>query len=62
MKAARHCLQIFSGRIQIIHPEYVQLVLGGYDSRGPQLYSIDAAGGLSPEEEYAFSGSGSVMQ
>ncbi len=42
-------------------PEFVQLLVGGYDSNGPSLYSLDAAGGLSKEEDYAFSGSGSVM-
>jgi len=52
---------ILRGAYKSFIPEYVQLVLGGYDARGPQLYSVDAAGGLSPEEEYAFSGSGSVI-
>jgi len=42
-------------------PEFVQLVLGGYDDEGPALYSLDAAGGLTKEEDYTFSGSGSVM-
>ncbi len=62
MKAAATLLaNILRGAYKSFIPEYVQLVLGGYDSRGPQLFSIDAAGGMSPEEEYAFSGSGSVM-
>ncbi len=52
---------ILRGAYKSFIPEYVQLVLGGYDARGPQLFSVDAAGGLSPEEEYAFSGSGSVI-
>lgn len=42
-------------------PEWVQLVLGGVDERGPELYSIDIAGGLAREDEYAFTGSGSVI-
>ncbi len=42
-------------------PEFVQLVLGGYDNGKPSLYSLDAAGGLGKEEDYTFSGSGSVM-
>lgn len=62
VKAAATLLaNVLRGAYKSFIPEYVQLVLGGYDSRGPQLYSVDAAGGLSPEEEFAFSGSGSVM-
>lgn len=52
---------ILRGAYKSFIPEYVQLVLGGYDATGPQLFSVDAAGGLSPEDEYAFSGSGSVI-
>ncbi len=42
------------------HPELVQLIVGGYDSK-PHLYSIDAAGGIDEASEYTFSGSGSVI-
>ncbi len=42
-------------------PELVQLLLGGVDRRGPSLYSLDAAGGISEEKEFTFSGSGSVI-
>ena len=42
-------------------PEMVQLILGGYDFRGPQLFSLDLAGGISEEKKYTFSGSGSVI-
>ncbi|MCK5039538.1 MAG: proteasome subunit beta [Candidatus Aenigmarchaeota archaeon] len=42
-------------------PEMVQLILGGYDFRGPQLFSIDIAGGVSEENKYTFSGSGSLI-
>ncbi|MEA3342781.1 MAG: proteasome subunit beta [archaeon] len=62
VKAAATLLaNILRGAYKSFIPEYVQLVLGGCDARGPQLYSADAAGGLSPEDEYAFSGSGSVI-
>ncbi len=62
VKAAATLLSnILRGAYKSFIPEYVQLVLGGYDARGPQLFSVDAAGGLSPEDEYAFSGSGSVI-
>ncbi len=39
-------------------PYYVQLLVGGYDTK-PHLYSIDAAGGSSEEEDYFSTGSGS---
>lgn len=42
-------------------PELVQLVIGGYDREGPHIYSLDAAGGISEEKEFTFSGSGSVI-
>ncbi len=62
VKAAATLLaNILRGAYKSFIPEYVQLVLGGYDARGSHLYSVDAAGGLSPEDEYAFSGSGSVI-
>ncbi len=61
-KAAATLLSnILRGAYKSYVPEMVQLVLGGYDSRGPHLYSVDAAGGLSEETDYAFSGSGSVI-
>lgn len=41
-------------------PEMVQLILAGYDNESV-LYSIDLSGGLSPEEDYTFTGSGSVV-
>jgi len=40
-------------------PYWVQLLLGGYDEK-PALYSLDAAGGLSPEKVVS-TGSGSPM-
>lgn len=42
-------------------PELVQLTLAGYDDRGPQLYTLDPGGGVSDEDEYSFTGSGSVI-
>jgi proteasome beta subunit len=42
------------------YPYIVQLVIGGYDSK-PRLYSLDPSGGLSEENEYFSTGSGSVM-
>lgn len=42
-------------------PELVQLMLGGFDERGPQLYSLDPIGSVTPEDEYSFSGSGSPV-
>jgi len=40
------------------YPYYVQLVLGGYDSTGGYVYSLDAAGGAIPDK-YTSGGSGS---
>jgi proteasome beta subunit len=39
-------------------PYYVQLVLGGYDTTGGHVYSLDAAGGSIPDK-YTSAGSGS---
>jgi len=39
-------------------PYYVQLILGGYDSEGGHVYSLDAAGGAIPDK-YTSGGSGS---
>lgn len=40
------------------YPYYVQLILGGYDSTGGHVYSLDAAGGAIPDK-YTAAGSGS---
>ncbi|MBR9707594.1 MAG: proteasome subunit beta [Candidatus Diapherotrites archaeon] len=40
-------------------PYYIQLILGGYVD-GPKLYSLDGAGGISPEKTFTSTGSGSV--
>jgi proteasome beta subunit len=43
------------------YPFYVQLLVGGVDERGPGLYSVDALGGATKEEEVVATGSGSPM-
>lgn len=40
------------------YPYYVQLILGGWDSNGGHIYSLDAAGGAIPDK-YTAGGSGS---
>jgi proteasome beta subunit len=40
------------------YPYYVQLILGGWDSDGGHVFSLDAAGGAIPDK-YASGGSGS---
>lgn len=40
------------------YPYYVQLVMGGWDSTGGHIYSLDAAGGAIPDK-YTAGGSGS---
>jgi len=40
------------------YPYYVQLILGGFDSAGGHIFSLDAAGGAIPDK-YTSGGSGS---
>ncbi|MDO9326938.1 MAG: archaeal proteasome endopeptidase complex subunit beta [Methanoregula sp.] len=42
-------------------PYYVQLLVGGIDEAGPSVYSVDAMGGATREEEIVATGSGSPM-
>ncbi|WML68504.1 MAG: Proteasome subunit beta [Methanoregula sp. SKADARSKE-2] len=42
-------------------PYYVQLLVGGVDVNGPSIYSVDAMGGATKEEEIVATGSGSPM-
>ena len=42
-------------------PYYVQLLIGGIDESGPSVYSVDAMGGATKEEEIVATGSGSPM-
>jgi len=42
-------------------PYYVQLLVGGVDESGSVLYSVDAMGGATKEEEIVATGSGSPM-
>jgi proteasome beta subunit len=41
------------------YPYYVQLLMGGFDEEGPSVYSVDALGGATKEEEIVATGSGS---
>ncbi|MCD6591243.1 MAG: archaeal proteasome endopeptidase complex subunit beta [Candidatus Aenigmarchaeota archaeon] len=41
-------------------PYYVQLLVGGYDTK-PRLFSFDPSGSVVEEDEYFSTGSGSVM-
>lgn len=40
-------------------PYYVQLLVGGIDEHGPSVYSVDAMGGASREDDIVATGSGS---
>lgn len=42
-------------------PYYVQLLVGGVDEHGPNVFSVDALGGATKEEEIVSTGSGSPM-
>ena len=43
------------------YPYYVQLLVGGVDESGPALFSVDAMGGATKEEEIVATGSGSPI-
>jgi proteasome beta subunit len=43
------------------YPFYVQLLVGGVDESGPGMFSVDALGGATREEEIVATGSGSPM-
>jgi proteasome beta subunit len=43
------------------YPYFVQLLVGGVDASGPSVYSVDAMGGATREEEIVATGSGSPM-
>ncbi|MFA5221989.1 MAG: archaeal proteasome endopeptidase complex subunit beta [Methanoregula sp.] len=42
-------------------PYYVQLLVGGVDEKGPSVYSVDAMGGATREDDIVSTGSGSPM-
>ncbi len=42
-------------------PYYVGLILGGYDSNGPHIFSIDAIGGMDEDKKFTSTGSGSPI-
>lgn len=46
---------------QRYYPLMVQLLVGGYDKHGPELYSIDALGGNIDEKRVVATGSGSPI-
>ncbi|MEM0087180.1 MAG: hypothetical protein QW774_01560 [Candidatus Micrarchaeaceae archaeon] len=41
-------------------PYFVQLIIGGIDDNGPELYSIDFFGGYTKESKFTSTGSGSL--
>jgi len=43
------------------YPYYVQLLVGGVDEQGASVYSVDAMGGASREEDIVATGSGSPI-
>lgn len=43
------------------YPYYVQLLVGGVDATGPSVYSVDAMGGATREDDIVATGSGSPM-
>lgn len=43
------------------YPYFVQLLVGGVDKNGPNIYSLDAVGGIIEEKKAVSTGSGSPM-
>lgn len=43
------------------YPFFVQLLVGGVDEAGPSMFSVDALGGATKEEEIVATGSGSPI-
>lgn len=43
------------------YPFFVQLLVGGVDETGPSMFSVDALGGATKEEEIVATGSGSPI-
>lgn len=43
------------------YPYFVQLMVGGFDSTGPSLWSLDAIGSYEEEKKFFSTGSGSPM-
>lgn len=60
VSAAAHLIAniLYSRRF---YPYMVQLIIGGYDHKGPHVFSFDPTGSIQEEEEYFSTGSGSVM-
>jgi proteasome beta subunit len=58
-KAAASLLSIVLQENKMM-PYYVGLLIGGIDGEGPQLFSIDAIGGVTNESKFASTGSGSM--
>ena len=44
-----------------IYPYYVQLIIAGVDDNGPQIFDLDAIGGMEEEKRFFSTGSGSPM-
>jgi len=42
-------------------PYYVQLIIGGVDDFGPQLFDLDAIGGIEESKKFTSTGSGSPI-
>ncbi|MHA1789680.1 MAG: proteasome subunit beta [Candidatus Helarchaeota archaeon] len=42
-------------------PYYSMLIIGGFDEKGPQIYSMDFFGSIIKEKDFISVGSGSVM-
>jgi proteasome beta subunit len=43
------------------YPYFVQLIIAGFDDKGPQIYTLDAIGSSEEEKKFFSTGSGSPM-
>ena len=60
VKATSHLIaNILYGRR--FYPYIVQLIVGGYNAKGPSLFSLEPDGSIIEEKDYFSSGSGSPM-
>ena len=52
---------LLSNILQSSKSYYVQLIIAGVDNKGPQIYDLDAIGGMEEEKKFFATGSGSPM-
>ena len=59
--SVRAAATLLSNILQSSKSYYVQLIIAGVDNKGPQIYDLDAIGGMEEEKKFFATGSGSPM-